>query len=59
MEPNNDFTKQLDENVHLNVFYDFSKFDGCRKSSCDVPSGTTQGWACLFSTMLNKLSLVR
>jgi hypothetical protein len=31
VEPNNDILKKLDENVHLNVFNDFSKFDGCRK----------------------------
>jgi len=34
--------KKIYETIHLNVSYDFSKFDGSKKSSCDVPSGTTQ-----------------
>jgi hypothetical protein len=33
----------LNENIYLNVFYGFSKFDGLRKSRCDVCGGTTQG----------------
>jgi hypothetical protein len=32
------------ENIYIKVSYDFSKFDEPRKSRCDVPSGTTQGW---------------
>jgi len=34
------------ENVYLNVFYFFQSSMGPRKSSCDIPSDTTQGWAC-------------
>jgi hypothetical protein len=36
------------ENVHLNVSYDFSKFDGSQKLRYDVPSGTTQGGLALW-----------
>jgi len=32
------------ENIYIKVSYDFSKFDEPRKTRCDVPSGTTQGW---------------
>jgi len=38
------------ENIYLSVSYDFSKFKGLGKSKCDVPSGTTQGCFCPFST---------
>jgi hypothetical protein len=31
------------ENVHLNVFYDFSKLTSPKESRCDVHNGTTQG----------------
>jgi hypothetical protein len=31
MEPNKCVQKIINENVHLNVSYDFSKFDGLRK----------------------------
>jgi len=51
------------ENIYLSVSYDFSKFNGFRKSRCDVPSGTTQGcfqpqWvldlcACICGWLLN------
>jgi hypothetical protein len=34
MEPNKCIEK-IYENVHLNVYYDFSKFDGPRKLRCD------------------------
>jgi len=35
------------ENVDLNVFYDFSKFDGFKKIKVwGVPNGITQGWVC-------------
>jgi hypothetical protein len=27
------------KNIHLSVCYDFSKFDGSKKSRCDVPNG--------------------
>ncbi len=43
MEPNKCIQKINYENVHLCVFYDFSRSMGSRKSRCDVPSGTTQG----------------
>jgi hypothetical protein len=35
--------KNNNEKVHLNVSYDFSRFNGSKKSRCDVLSGTTQG----------------
>jgi hypothetical protein len=38
--------KIIYENIYLSVSYDFSMFDGSKKSRCDIPSGTTQGWAC-------------
>jgi hypothetical protein len=46
MEPNKCIQKINYENVHLCVFYDFSRSMGSRKSRCDVPSGTTQGQDC-------------
>jgi len=39
----NKFIQKNNENVHLNVSYDFSRFNGSKKSRCDVLSGTTQG----------------
>ncbi len=39
MEPNNVFQIFFNENVHLSLSYDFSKFDGSRKikSRCEIP----------------------
>ncbi len=40
------YSKNNNENVHLSVSYDFQNSMGLRKSRCDVPNGTTQGWVC-------------
>ncbi len=49
IEPNKCIQKKKTyENIHLNVSYDFSKFDGLKKTRCDVPSGTTQRQDCLI-----------
>ncbi len=38
--------KKTYENIYLSVSHDFSKFDGFKKSKCDISSGTTQGCFC-------------
>jgi hypothetical protein len=44
----NVFIKKFYENVYINVSYDFSKFNGSRIIKCNIRTGTTQGWACLY-----------
>jgi hypothetical protein len=47
MEPNkcihNNFLQKCLFKCFIN---DFSKIDGPKETNCDVPSCTTQGWAC-------------
>jgi hypothetical protein len=40
--------KNIYENVCLNISYEFQNSMGPWKPRCDVPSGSTQGWACPF-----------
>jgi hypothetical protein len=45
------YSNFFNENVHWSVSYDFSKFDGSRKSKCDDPSDTTQRQDYLISLL--------
>jgi hypothetical protein len=53
----NEITKPMEPNKCIHNFFlqnclfkcfinDFSKIDGPKETNCDVPSCTTQGWAC-------------
>jgi len=46
MEPNECIQENIYENVHLNVFYNFSNFNGSKKIKVCILSGTTQGQDC-------------
>jgi hypothetical protein len=53
----NVFKKKIYENVHLSVSCFFQSSMNPRKSRCDIPSGTTQGWACPFTHTLNVIGI--